>query len=154
MNCRSLSDSNCTAFCPDYYYAPATKLCTPCWVTFGAYCVGCTTTACTECAYSSRLVVSSNGTRCVVATCADQNCVSCTTIQGQSRCQTCKTGYVVNSLFGCTSVSCTIPYCSICQDRLACKRCVDQYVLSADQLHCTPNCPQTECISCCEPGIC
>ena len=102
VQCRSLSDSNCTAFCPDYYYAPSTKLCTACWITFGPYCVGCTTTACTDCASSSRLVVAANGSRCVLSSCADLNCVTCTNVQGQNRCQVCKTGYVVTSLYGCS----------------------------------------------------
>jgi hypothetical protein len=149
VQCPSLAQSNCTAFCPDYYYAPLSKLCTPCWVTYGPYCVGCSSTACTDCSYSSHLVVASNGTRCVIAQCSDRNCISCYNYTNQSRCQTCKTGYKVNALYGCSAVSCTIPYCRVCQDATTCKTCLTDYVLSPDNLHCYPSCPQAECLSCC-----
>jgi hypothetical protein len=154
VQCAGLAESNCTAFCPDYYYAPSTRLCTPCWVTFGPHCVGCTSTACTDCTYSSRLVVASNGSRCVVAQCTDRNCISCYNFNNQSRCQTCKTGYKVNALYGCSAVSCTIPYCRLCNNATTCKSCVTDYVLSSDKTKCVPNCPQAECLSCCDPGVC
>lgn len=53
--------------------------CTACWTTYGANCIACTATLCTQCAFSSNTVLASNGLSCVTSTCTDTNCVACYT---------------------------------------------------------------------------
>ncbi len=120
--------------------------------------MACTSSVCTECAFSSNTVLASNGQSCLASTCTDINCVYCYTQDGTQKCQTCKTGYTVNSQYGCAQTTCSIAYCSSCTSGAAtCALCINQgteYQLSADYKSCNPICSDVNCVSCLRPAYC
>jgi hypothetical protein len=152
--CSPLSSALCSSTCPDFYFANSSNICTACWSTYGSYCISCTNSVCTECAYSSGTVVSEDGLKCIASSCSDPECVQCYNNNGTNYCQICKTGYNVNSNYSCTVSSCTIPFCTTCQNQTSCSGCAVYYYLSADQSSCLPVCSDINCKECLKPSFC
>lgn len=150
ITCSSLPASSCSLTCPDYYFNYNTGTCTPCRTTYGANCIVCSLNACTQCSYSSNTVLASDSLSCVSPVCGS-NCLQCYTSGGKSICLSCMFGYSVNSDYGCSVATCSIPQCNVCATATTCSLCAPGYSPSDDQVTCSPICSDNFCVNCIRP---
>ena len=130
-SCANLTSSECSSICIDWYFNTTSNTCESCSSMYGADCIECTTSACTQCSFSSGKRLSNDNLSCVA--CAVGNCSSCYNASGVERCYRCDLGYGVDSSFGCSTWPsyCMIPFCRLCFAQGSyCSACYPGYVLS------------------------
>lgn len=155
VNCLTLGSTNCSVICPDFLYlsaggsAPST--CTSCQTLYGTSCIRCTSSACLICAYSSNLALGSDGSGCINSNCSVTNCLICYT--DGTRCYKCKSGFIVNANFTCSSTSCSVANCITCSGT-SCANCFPGYQITTDFTACHPICSDPNCNDCIAPNIC
>ena len=151
--CIAFGSSQCY-LCPDFVYVArgsGPAQCVSCSSLYGADCIRCTTSVCTDCAYSSNTVLALDGSGCQAGNCTVNNCVIC--YAGGTSCYRCQQGYQVATNGSCLSTTCSIANCQLCNGAL-CSNCFPGYSRSNDQLVCNPVCSDVFCSNCIGPEVC
>lgn len=97
-----------------------------------------------------------NGNCSSTTGCNISDCVTCYTVNGTEKCQDCAPGFSVNSSGGCSTTSCNIAYCNLCNtnNSQVCDSCASGYTANPEKTGCVAVCDDAKCTSCLSPNFC